>query len=56
MKPYGQNRTHGCGYISKYRNGGKLHFKIGSCAISKGRERRVGRVIMHQIATLGTEV
>lgn len=56
MKPYGQNRTHACGYVTKYRNGGKIHFKIGSGAISKGRERRVGRVIMHQIATLGTEV
>ena len=48
MKPYGSTRTY-CGrQVIRYR-GGKVHFS-GPLSVSKARERRVGREIMHQIA------
>lgn len=56
MKPYGQRRTYGTGRVIKCRNGGKIHFEIGPGAISKARERRVGRMIMRSIANRLTEV
>lgn len=50
LKPYGQRRTYGTGRVIKCRNGGKIHFEIGPGAISKARERQVGRAIMRSIA------
>lgn len=53
MKPYGQSRTYSCGRVIKCRNGGKVHFEIGLGATSKAKERRVGRMIMHDLANIG---